>query len=79
MPPTFFDDEPSDESAELASLRSSFPEFRIWREQTYHGTRYVARSLHLSPGLHTLVTSDAAELRSELAAAGSAAEPPVPA
>lgn len=51
---------------ELASLRASFPQFRIWQEITYGGPRYIARRLHPGTRPHTLVTPDPAELRAVL-------------
>ncbi len=52
----------------LPQLRADFPQFQIWREQIPGRPRYVARSLHDGIGPHTLITSDLAELRQELAA-----------
>jgi hypothetical protein len=55
--------------ATLTSLRADFPEFRIWLEQPGSRDRFVARRQRPGPGLHTVVTSDSAELRATLAAA----------
>jgi hypothetical protein len=52
--------------AELARLRASFPQFRIWRETTFDRPRYVARSQNLGTRPHTLVTSDLGELAAAL-------------
>jgi hypothetical protein len=52
----------------LTALRADFPEFQIWLEQLGSGDRFVARRQRPGPGLHTVVTSDPAELRATLAA-----------
>lgn len=52
---------------ELASLRASFPQFRIWRETIGERRRYVARRLTPGTRPHTVVTPDPAELRAALA------------
>lgn len=51
---------------DLTGLRLAFPGFRIWREMTGDRVRYVARSMRLDAGLHTVVTADPAELRALL-------------
>jgi hypothetical protein len=53
----------------LTALRADFPEFQIWLEQLSSRDRFVARRQRPGPGLHTVVTSDPAELRATLAAA----------
>jgi hypothetical protein len=58
-------------SDELASLQADFPQFRIWREATSQGTRYIARRLHPGVHPHTLVTPDPGEIRAELSASPS--------
>jgi hypothetical protein len=52
----------------LTALRAEFPEFQIWLEQLSTRERFVARRQRPGPGLHTVVTSDPAELRATLAA-----------
>jgi S-adenosyl methyltransferase len=66
IPPASADDP---EARELASLRASFPQFRIWPEITCGRLRYIARGLHPGTHPHTLVTPDPAELRAALSAA----------
>jgi hypothetical protein len=61
--------------ATLAALRAEFPGFRIWLEPTSGRHRFVARRQHPGTGLHTVVTSDPAELRAALAAARSEQRP----
>lgn len=63
---------PGDSSA-LPALRDEFPQFRIWRETTGNRTRYIARRLSRGTHPHTVVTSDLAELRTELTADPNAA------
>jgi hypothetical protein len=58
-------------SDELASLQADFPQFRIWRETTCQGTKYIARRLHPDIHPHTLVTPDPGEIRAELSASPS--------
>jgi hypothetical protein len=58
---------------ELACLRVEFPGFRIWREETWGQTKYVARSQRAGLHPHTVVTGDLGELR---AALGGAPGPP---
>ncbi len=58
----------------LTILQRDFPGYRIWRENTLTGSRYIARSPHLNQNPHTLITHDPAEVRAEL----SAAKPPQP-
>lgn len=53
----------------LSALRAEFPEFRIWLEQLSGHNRFIARRQRPGTGLHTVVTSDPAELRAALAAA----------
>jgi hypothetical protein len=62
----------------LTALRTDFPEFLIWLEQLSSGDRFVARRKRPGPGLHTVVTSDPAELRTTLAAARPQQEPGPP-
>jgi hypothetical protein len=59
----------TDHQTILAALQSDFPAFRITRETTLSGPRYIARSLHLNQNPHTLITADPAELRTALATA----------
>jgi hypothetical protein len=61
--------------ATLAALRAEFPGFRVWTEPVGGRYRFVARRRHPGTGLHTVVTSDPAELRAALAAARSEQEP----
>ena len=56
----------SENDEEIAQLRASFPQFRIWRESTYRGPRYIACRLQPGARPHTLITSDLGELRAEL-------------
>lgn len=56
----------SDDAASLAALRADFPHFRIWHEVIGGRSRYVARRLNPGSGLHTVVTTDLAEMRSVL-------------
>lgn len=60
----------------LMALRADFPTFRIWREIIPGRTRYIARRLHLEPGLHTVVTDDLTELRDALDSELSSADEP---
>jgi hypothetical protein len=59
----------------LTALRADFPEFQIWLEQLSTRERFVARRQGPGPGLHTVVTSDPAELRAILAGARPQQEP----
>jgi hypothetical protein len=61
--------------ATLSALRAEFPGFRVWTEPVGGRYRFVARRRHPGSGLHTVVTSDLAELRAALAAARSEPEP----
>jgi len=61
--------------ATLAALRAEFPGFRVWLEPVGGRYRFVARRQHPGTGLHTVVTSDPAELRAALAAACSEQQP----
>jgi hypothetical protein len=61
---------------ELASLQADFPAFEIWREETGHGTLYIARSPTLGMHPHTVVTTDPAEIRSALSGSPAPPEPP---
>jgi hypothetical protein len=65
---------PADDSdkAEVARLQASFPQFRIWRESTYRGPRYIACRLQPGTRPHTLITSHLGELRAELGSRGPA-------
>ena len=67
--------EAMDALAELDRLRADFPHFRIWRENTGSGPRYVARSQRAGLHPHTVVTADPAELRAALGAAPAQARP----
>jgi hypothetical protein len=60
------------DTAEVARLQASFPQFRIWRESTYRGPRYIACRLRPGTRPHTLITSDLGELRAELGSGGPA-------
>jgi hypothetical protein len=54
----------------VRDVQRDFPQYRIWREVTGgREPRYVAKARHLGVRLHTVMTADLAELRSELAAA----------
>jgi hypothetical protein len=64
--------EESGKAEEIDRLRASFPQFRIWQENTYRGPRYIACRLQPGTRPHTLITSDLGELRSELGTGGSA-------
>jgi hypothetical protein len=57
---------PGRDESGLPALRAEFPQFRIWGETVRGRVRYVARRLDSGTGLHTVVTSDLAELRAEL-------------
>lgn len=61
-----------DDTTSLSALRADFQTFRIWREIIPGRTRYIARRVHPGPGLHTVVTDDLTEMRTEL---GNAAIP----
>ena len=52
---------------DLTALRSEFPTYTIWREETRGRTRYVARSRSQGQSPHTVITPDPAELRGALA------------
>jgi hypothetical protein len=52
----------------LAALRHEFPRYRIWLDPIPGRHRFVARRQHPGPGPHTVITSDAAELRAALTA-----------
>ena len=52
--------------AALDAARNDFPSYQIDMELTLERPRYVARRTHPGPGPHTLITSDLAELRTEL-------------
>jgi hypothetical protein len=62
----------SDKAEDIAQLQASFPQFRIWRESTYRGPRYIACRLRPGTRPHTLITSDLGELRAELGTGGPA-------
>jgi hypothetical protein len=53
----------------LAALRAEFPRFRIWIEAAPSGYRFAASRQRPGSGLHTVITTDPAELRATLAAA----------
>jgi hypothetical protein len=56
----------------LGDVQREFPGYLIWREVTgAREARYVARARNLSAGLHTVMTSDLAELRHELTVAAA--------
>jgi uncharacterized membrane protein len=61
----------TDNQTTLTALQGEFPAFRITRETTLQGPRYIVRSLRLSQHPHTLITADPAELRAALAPAHS--------
>ena len=67
---------PPGDSAALPALRDEFPDFRIWRETTGNRTCFIARRLSWGTHPHTVVTADLAELRAELGADPTTAEPP---
>lgn len=52
--------------AALDAARRDFPSYQIDVELTIERPRYVARRTHPGAGPHTLITSDLAELRTEL-------------
>jgi hypothetical protein len=56
----------SQRAQELAHLQEDFPGFRIWQEITGERTRLVAVRRHLGISPHTVVTTEAAELRAAL-------------
>jgi hypothetical protein len=56
---------------EIARLRTDFPGFHIWREQTGKGERYVATRVREDLHPHTVVASDCDDLRRHLVDAGS--------
>ena len=56
---------PSD-PVDLEATRRDFPRYRIDVELGVDRRRYVARRTQPGPGPHTLITSDLAELRTEL-------------
>jgi hypothetical protein len=56
----------SEQDEDIAELQASFPQFRIWRESTYRGPRYIACSRRPGTRPHTVITSDLGELRAEL-------------
>jgi hypothetical protein len=63
--------------ATLAALRQEFPGYRIGLEPAYGRYRFVARRMHPGTRPHTVITSDAAELRAALATpAQPQAKPP---
>jgi hypothetical protein len=62
----------SEKDDEIAQLQASFPQFRIWRESTHSGPRYIACRLRPGTRPHTLITSDLGELRAELGTGGPA-------
>jgi hypothetical protein len=68
----------TDHEAMLTALQEEFPAFRITRELTLTGPRYIARSRHLSQNPHTLITADPGELRTALTSAPAPQGPPVP-
>lgn len=64
----------------LAQVAAENPEFRIWRETTALGTRYICRSLDLRLNPYTLVTVDLDEIAAMLSDARRRREqrPPSP-
>jgi hypothetical protein len=52
--------------AALDAARRDFPGYQIVVEPTIERPRYVARRTHPGAGPHTLITSDLAELHTEL-------------
>ncbi|HXZ74973.1 MAG TPA: hypothetical protein VEH31_29460 [Streptosporangiaceae bacterium] len=61
---------------ELAELQEDFPAFRIWREVSGGRVRLVAVRRRHGTSPHTVVTAEAAELRTVLA--GQRQVPPSP-
>jgi hypothetical protein len=59
---------------ELALVAAGFPAFRLWREVTCEGTRYVAQGNNLAAHPYAVVTGDLTELLATL----SAGQKPVP-
>jgi hypothetical protein len=57
---------PPADPGELALTAAGFPGFRLWRETTGDGTRYVARALSLATHPYTVVTSSLSELAAAL-------------
>jgi DNA-binding XRE family transcriptional regulator len=53
---------------ELALVAAGFPAFRLWREVTCEGTRYVAQGGNLAARPYAVVTGDLTELRAALSA-----------
>jgi hypothetical protein len=53
---------------DLALTAAGFPAFRLWRETTGDGTRYIARARSLTTRPHTVVTGSLGELAAALAA-----------
>ncbi|HCU91774.1 MAG TPA: hypothetical protein DHU96_03180 [Actinobacteria bacterium] len=53
-------------AGDLASLQHEFPGFRIWQEVTGERARLVAVRRQAGASPHTVVTSDADELRAAL-------------
>jgi len=53
---------------ELALVAAGFPAFRLWRETTGDGTRYVARARSLRTHPHAVVTGSLPELAAALTA-----------
>jgi hypothetical protein len=76
--PDYDPDHDEELDAELAGLRTGFPQFRIWREISGNRTRYIARSLQPGARPHTLVTADPRELRAALNIDESQARPDHP-
>ncbi|HTX86131.1 MAG TPA: hypothetical protein VME44_28425 [Streptosporangiaceae bacterium] len=62
----------SEQDEDIARLQASFPQFRIWRESTYRGPRYIACRRQPGTRPHTVIASDLGELRAELGTGGPA-------
>jgi hypothetical protein len=64
----------SERDAVLAALQADFPGYHVWLEPALTQVRFVARRQRPGSGLHSVVTTDPAELRAALAAAEPAHE-----
>ena len=60
---------PASLAAEIARLRQDFPGYAFWTQPTWDGMGIAAIRSDGAEGLHTLVTADPAEIRTELEAA----------
>ena len=70
--------EPPADADELALVAAGYPAFRLWRETTGDGTRYVARALSLHTHPHAVVTGSLPELTAALPPGSSRAAGPDP-